>query len=106
MVKDVTPLPDQEVIHEDVAQAHIRSKINLTDTYKQLRICLLDIPQTAFIMITGTYFSNIMQIRDYNAPATFQCLIISIFQDIIGHWMHVYLDNISTPIPLRNMKSI
>ena len=35
-VKDVTPLPDQEVIWEDVARVKFRSKINLTDTYKQV----------------------------------------------------------------------
>jgi hypothetical protein len=35
-VKDVTPLPDQETIHEDVAQAKFRSKIDLADTYEQV----------------------------------------------------------------------
>ncbi|KAG6881979.1 hypothetical protein C0995_016387, partial [Termitomyces sp. Mi166 len=34
-IKDVTPLPDQEVIHEDVVKARYRSKIDLTDAYKQ-----------------------------------------------------------------------
>ncbi|KAG6882236.1 hypothetical protein C0992_012396, partial [Termitomyces sp. T32_za158] len=34
-VKDVTPLPDQEVIREDVAKAKYRSKIDLTDAYEQ-----------------------------------------------------------------------
>ncbi|KAG6870387.1 hypothetical protein C0992_000209, partial [Termitomyces sp. T32_za158] len=34
-VKDVTPLPNQEVICEDVAKAKYRSKINLTDAYEQ-----------------------------------------------------------------------
>ena len=87
-------MPDQEVIYEDVMWAHIRSKINLTDVYEQVRIWLLDVSKTAFMTITGTYFSNIMQIRDCNTLATFQHLIMSIFHDIIGHWMHVYLDNI------------
>ena len=35
-VKDVTPLPDQEVIHEDVARAKYHSKIDLTDAYEQV----------------------------------------------------------------------
>jgi hypothetical protein len=35
-VKDVTPLPDQEVIREDVAWAKIRSKIDLSDAYEQV----------------------------------------------------------------------
>jgi hypothetical protein len=35
-VKDVMPLPDQEVIREDVAWAKIRSKMNLSDAYEQV----------------------------------------------------------------------
>ncbi|EKM81441.1 hypothetical protein AGABI1DRAFT_125827, partial [Agaricus bisporus var. burnettii JB137-S8] len=34
-VKDVTPLPDQEVIGEDVARMPYRSKIDLADAYEQ-----------------------------------------------------------------------
>jgi len=45
-------------------------------------------------MISGTYISNVMQQGDCNAPATFQQLIMSIFHDIIGRFLHVYLDNI------------
>ena len=37
-VKDVTPLPDQEVIREDVARAKYRSKIDLTDAYEQVHV--------------------------------------------------------------------
>ncbi|KAG6882784.1 hypothetical protein C0995_013754, partial [Termitomyces sp. Mi166 len=35
-IKDVTPLPDQEVICKDVAKARYRSKIDLTDAYEQI----------------------------------------------------------------------
>ncbi|KAG6880937.1 hypothetical protein C0995_002949, partial [Termitomyces sp. Mi166 len=34
-IKDVTSLPDQKVIHKDVAKARYRSKIDLTDAYEQ-----------------------------------------------------------------------
>ncbi|KAG6901114.1 hypothetical protein C0995_000493, partial [Termitomyces sp. Mi166 len=34
-IKDVTPLLDQEVIHEDVAKAKYGLKIDLTDAYEQ-----------------------------------------------------------------------
>ena len=93
-VKDVTPLPDQEVIREDVARGKIRSKIDLTDAYEQVRIRPEDVHKTAFATIAGTYVSNIMQIGDCNAPATFQRLMTSIFRDCIGRFMHVYLDDI------------
>jgi hypothetical protein len=53
-----------------------------------------DVHKTAFASIYGTLVSNIMQQGDYNAPATFQRLMTSIFQDVIGVFLHVYLDNI------------
>ena len=37
-VKDVTALPDQEIIREDVARARYRSKIDLADTYEQVQV--------------------------------------------------------------------
>lgn len=71
-IKDVTSLLDQEVIWEDVAQARIRSKIDLTNMYKQVHIRETNIPKMVFMSITGTYISNIMQIDDCNMLATFQ----------------------------------
>jgi len=35
-IKDVTPLPDKDIIQEDVAHAKIRSKIDLTDVFEQV----------------------------------------------------------------------
>lgn len=93
-VKDVTPLPDQEVIREDMARAKFRSKIDLVDAYEQIRVKPEDVHKTAFSTIAGTYISNIMQQGDCNAPATFQRLMTFIFRDCIGRFMHVYLDDI------------
>lgn len=53
-----------------------------------------DIWKTAFSTVRGTYVSHIMQQGDCNAPVTFQRLMMSIFQDVIGKFMHVYLDDI------------
>ena len=72
MVKDVTPLPDQDVICLDVARAKICSKIDLSDAYKQVRIVPNDVHKMAFAMIYSTFVSNIMQQGDCNAPSTFQ----------------------------------
>ena len=93
-IKDVTSLLDQEVIQEDVARAKICSKIDLTDTYEQVHIRLDDVVKNAFTIILGIYVSHVMWIGDCNAPATFQQLMTTIFHDAIGHFMHVYLDNI------------
>jgi hypothetical protein len=83
-VKDVTPLPDQEVIQEDVAWAKLWSKIDLSDAYEQVHVHTEDVDKTAFTTIVGTYVSLIMQQGDCNTSATFQHLITSIFHDIIG----------------------
>jgi len=93
-VKDVTPLPDQEVIREDVARTKYHSKIDLTDAYEQVRVRVEDVERNVFATITGTFVSHIMWIRDCNAPATFQRLMTTIFRDAIGRSMHVYLDDI------------
>jgi hypothetical protein len=71
-VKDVTPLPDQETIREDVARAPIRSKIDLADVYEQVRVRPTDVDKTAFATIAGTFVSHVVQQGDCNAPATFQ----------------------------------
>lgn len=93
-MKDVTPLPDQEVIREDVARARYRSKIDLADAYEQVRIITRDIQKTAFATTRGIYMSLVMQQGDCNAPATFQRLMTDIFRDIIGMNAHIYLDDI------------
>ncbi|KAG6857944.1 hypothetical protein C0995_003968, partial [Termitomyces sp. Mi166 len=57
-IKDVTPLPDQEVICKDVAKARYRSKINLTDAYEQVCIRIEDILKMVFASLMGTFMSN------------------------------------------------
>ena len=93
-VKDVTPLPDQEAIREDVARAKYRSKIDLADAYEQVRVEPRDVHKTVFSTIMGTYVSNVVQQGDCNAPATFQRLMTSIFRDVIGKTNHAYLDDV------------
>jgi hypothetical protein len=93
-VKDVTPLPDQDVIRLDVARAKIRSKIDLSDAYEQVRVVPSDVHKTAFATIYGTFVSNVMQQGDCNAPSTFQRAMNSIFREYIGIFLHAYLDDL------------
>ncbi len=94
-VKDVTPMPDQDSIWEDIAKAKYQLKIDLSNVYEQVRITPNDIWKTTFATIWGTFTSTVMQQGDCNAPATFQHLMTSIFQDVIRIFMHVYIDDIS-----------
>lgn len=93
-IKDITLMPDQDSIHKDIAKARYRSKIDLSDAYGQVRIVPDDVWKTTFATIWGTFTSAVMQQGDCNAPATFQQLMTSIFQDVIGVFMHVYIDDI------------
>ena len=78
----------------DIVRAKYHSKINLSNVYKQVRIEPEDIHKMGFATIYGTHESNVMQQGDCNAPATFQWLVTVIFQDEIGIYIHVYLDNL------------
>ena len=63
-VKDVTPLPEQEIIREDIAWARYWSKIDFVDAYEQVQVQPKDVHKTAFSIIAGTYISNMVQQGD------------------------------------------
>ena len=92
--KDVTPFPDQDTIHHDIAQAKFRSKLDMTEAYEQTRIRPEDVRKMTFSTIFGTFQSRVMQMGDCNAPSTFQQLMTAIFQDFLGRFVHIYLDDI------------
>ena len=102
MVKDMTPFPDQDIIHNDMARAAYRSKLDMSEVYKQIRIVPEHIHKTAFATVLGTFRSQVMQMGDCNAPSTFQQLMTAIFRDCISRFVHVYLDDIF--IYLRSIK--
>jgi len=78
----------------DVVRAKIRSKIDFSDAYKQIRPVPEDIHKSVFAMIYGTYVSHTMQIGDCNTPATFQRVMTMIFRDFIGILLHAYLNDL------------
>ena len=92
--KDVTPFPDQDAIHHDIAQAKFRSKLDMTEAYEQMHIRLEDVRKTTFSMIFGMFQSRVMQMGDCNAPSTFQWLMTATFRDFLRRFVHVYLDDI------------
>ena len=53
-----------------------------------------DVGKTMFSTIFGMFQSQVMQTGDCNAPSTFQWLMTAIFQDFLGRFVHVYLDDI------------
>ena len=92
--KDITPFPEQDTICHDVARAQFRSKLDMTEAYEQTCIKPEDMHKTTFSTIFGTFQSHVIQMGDCNAPSTFQWLMTAIFQDFIGKFVHIYLDDI------------
>ena len=93
-VKDMTPFPDQDIIHNDMARSAYRSKLNMSKAYEQIRIIPEHIHKMAFATVLGTFRSQVMQMGDCNTPSTFQQLMTASFQECISQFVHVYLDDI------------
>jgi hypothetical protein len=60
---DVTLMPDQEMIRHDVARAPFRTKLDLSDSYEQIRVLPGHIVRTMFTTIFGN-ISQVMQQGD------------------------------------------
>ena len=92
--KDISPFLDQDVIHNDIAHTPYRSKLDMSEAYKQICIVPEDVHKTTFATIFGTFVNQVMQQGDCNAPSMFQWLMTSIFRNHIAQFVHVYLDDI------------
>ena len=55
--KDMTPFPDQDTICHDIAQANFRSKLDMTQAYKQMHKRPEDVRKMTFSTIFGTFQS-------------------------------------------------
>ena len=55
--KDVTPFPDQDVIHHNIVQVKFRSKLDMTEAYEQMHIRTEDVCKTTFSTMFGTFQS-------------------------------------------------
>ena len=91
--KDVTPFPDQNLICHDIVQAKFGSKLDMTEAYEQMCIRTEDVCKMTFSTIFSTFQSRVMQMGDCNAPSTFQWLMTAVFQEFLGRFVHVDLDD-------------
>ena len=93
-VKDVTPFLDQDAICHDMARAPYRSKLDLSEGYKQVQVIPKHIHSTGFATVLGTFVSRVLQQGDCNGPSTFQQMMTTVFCDGIGRFVYVYIDDI------------
>ena len=83
-------MPDQETIRSDIAQAHFRLKIDLSDVYENMRISPEHESKTVFMTIFGNLKNRVMQMGDKNGPVTFQRLMNLVFTKDMGAFVHCY----------------
>ena len=93
-LSDDTPMPDQELIRNAFARARYRTKLDLSDAYKQMRINPEHLEFTVFETPFGNMLSEVMQQGDKNGPSSFQRLINIVFIEVIGIFIYRYQDDI------------
>ena len=93
-VKLSSPLPDIEGVLRRVASKPLRSVLDLTAAYEQIRIVPEHVERSAVTTPDGNMVSLVLQMGDCNAPATYQSLMNHIFSPYLGRFLDVYLDDI------------
>jgi len=91
---DLLNIPDQSNIINAVANTKLDSKIDLSDRYHNLRIIPEHEKHTAFKTPFRVYRTRVMQQGDKNAPSTFQNAMNTLFQNELGIFVYIYIDNI------------
>jgi hypothetical protein len=68
--------------------------LRVHNAYEQCRVQPSDVHLTTVATPDGNMVSEVIQIGDCNAPATFQALMNHVFSPYIGRFLYVYLDDI------------
>lgn len=89
-----SPLPDIEGILRRCARAKYKSILDGQDAYEQIRIIPEHVARSTVTTPDGNMVSEVIQIGDCNAPATYQALMNYTFSAYIGRFLDVYLDDI------------
>ena len=93
-VKDCYPLPLIDEMLSRLAGAHSFCKVDLCDTYHQIRIKEGDEWKTMFHTKFGSFEYLVMPFGLSNTPATFQSYINRALVGLVDICCVVYLDNI------------
>jgi hypothetical protein len=87
-------LPRIDDLFDQLAGSRVFSSLDLAQGYHQIRILEEDVPKSAFRVPFGHYQFKVLSFGLTNAPAIFQGVMNRIFQQHLGKFVLVYLDDI------------
>jgi hypothetical protein len=93
-IKNKYPLPQIDVVFDQLAGARVFSKIDLHSGYHQIKIRPCDIPKTALSTRYGLYEFLVMSFGLTNAPGYFMYLMNSVFMTELDKFVVVFIDYI------------
>src|SRR5438105_15801420 len=88
------PLPDINILFDQLAGAKVFSKIDLRSGYHQIKVREEDIPKTAFSTRYVLYEFLVMSFGLTNAPAIFMYLMNSVFITELDVCVVVFIEDI------------
>jgi hypothetical protein len=93
-IKNKYPLPQIDILFDQLTGARVFSKIDLRSGYHHIRIRPEDIPKTAFTMRYGLFEYLVMSFGLTNAPAHFTYLMNSVFMPELDKFVVLFIDDI------------